>query len=220
MILIRDLNKYYRSSKLEFHALKNININIEKGEFVSIVGKSGSGKSTLLNVIGLLDTYDSGSYTIDGISTQFKNELQVSKLRKKHIGFIFQSFNLLPYKTAIENVALPLMYHGINKKKRNNAAIKVLETLGLESHLHNLPSQLSGGQQQRVAIARAIVTEPNIILADEPTGSLDSFNTNEIMQTLKDIAKVKEVTIVIVTHDDLVSGLTDRNIYLEDGMVA
>ena len=110
MILIRDLNKYYRSSKLEFHALKNININIEKGEFVSIVGKSGSGKSTLLNVIGLLDTYDSGSYTIDGISTQFKNELQVSKLRKKHIGFIFQSFNLLPYKTAIENVALPLMY--------------------------------------------------------------------------------------------------------------
>ena len=220
MILIRDLNKYYRSSKLEFHALKNININIEKGEFVSIVGKSGSGKSTLLNVIGLLDTYDSGSYTIDGISTQFKNELQVSKLRKKHIGFIFQSFNLLPYKTAIENVALPLMYHGINKKKRNNAAIKVLETLGLESHLHNLPSQLSGGQQQRVAIARAIVTEPNIILADEPTGSLDSFNTNEIMQTLKDIAKVKEVTIVIVTHDDLVSGLTDRNIYLEDVMVA
>ena len=167
-----------------------------------------------------MDTYDSGSYTIDGISTQFKNELQVSKLRKKHIGFIFQSFNLLPYKTAIENVALPLMYHGINKKKRNNAAIKVLETLGLESHLHNLPSQLSGGQQQRVAIARAIVTEPNIILADEPTGSLDSFNTNEIMQTLKDIAKVKEVTIVIVTHDDLVSGLTDRNIYLEDVMVA
>lgn len=219
MVSIRDLHKYYRNDKLTYHALKNINLEIREGEFVSIVGRSGSGKSTLLNIIGLLDNYDVGNYFLDDFSTQNQSELQTSLLRKKYIGFIFQSFNLLPYKSALENVALPLMYHGVSKRKRNIIGGEYLDALGLSSHLHNLPSELSGGQQQRVAIARALVTEPRIILADEPTGALDTYNTNEIMRILKEITVEKRVTIIIVTHEDLVSRLTDRKISLEDGTI-
>jgi len=220
MVLIQNLHKYYRNETLVYHALKNINIEIQQGEFVSIEGMSGSGKSTLLNIIGLLDTYDSGNYFLDGISTKNHTESEMSVLRKNYIGFIFQSFNLLPYKSAIENVALPLMYHGIGRKKRNKFAATYLESLGLANHLLNLPSELSGGQQQRVAIARALITQPKIILADEPTGSLDTFNTQEIMRILKDVAVEKKVTVIIVTHEEMVSRLTDRKISLEDGAIS
>lgn len=220
MILIQDLNKYYKNETLVYHALKNINIKIEQGEFISIEGMSGSGKSTLLNIIGLLDTYDSGNYYLDGISTNKHKESEIAVLRKKYIGFIFQSFNLLPYKSALENVALPLMYHGIGMGKRNKIAATYLESLGLDSHMHHLPSQLSGGQQQRVAIARALITQPKVILADEPTGSLDTFNTQEIIRILKNIAVEKNVTVIIVTHEEIVSRMTDRKISLMDGAVS
>jgi len=220
MILIQDLHKYYKNEILVYHALKCINIKINKGEFISIEGMSGSGKSTLLNIIGLLDNYDSGNYFLDGVPTNIHNESEIAILRKKYIGFIFQSFNLLPYKSALENVALPLMYHGISREKRNKLAAKYLESLGLERYMLHLPEQLSGGQQQRVAIARALITQPKVILADEPTGSLDSFNTLEIMRILKNISVENNITVIIVSHEEMVTRMTDRKISLTDGFIS
>jgi putative ABC transport system ATP-binding protein len=220
MILIQDLHKYYKNETLVYHALKNINIKINQGEFISIEGMSGSGKSTLLNIIGLLDNYDSGNYFLDGVPTNIHNESEIAILRKKYIGFIFQSFNLLPYKSALENVALPLMYHGISREKRIRLAAKYLKSLGLERYMLHLPEQLSGGQQQRVAIARALITQPKVILADEPTGSLDSFNTLEIMSILKNISVENNITVIIVTHEEMVTRMTDRKISLTDGFIS
>lgn len=217
MIHLKDINKTYDNGT-KLHALKGVSLDIAKGEFVSIMGASGSGKSTLLNIMGILDNYDSGEYTLAG--TQIKNlgENSAAYYRNKLIGFIFQSFNLIPFKNAMENVALPLMYQGIGRKQRNTMAMEYLERLGLRDHAHHLPNELSGGQKQRVAIARAMITRPQIILADEPTGALDSRTSVEVMQLLRQLNE-KGMTIVVVTHESGVANVTNKIIHLRDGRI-
>ena len=217
MIHLKDINKTYDNGT-KLHVLKGVSLDIARGEFVSIMGASGSGKSTLLNIMGILDNYDSGEYTLAG--TQIKNlsENSAAYYRNKLIGFIFQSFNLIPFKNAMENVALPLMYQGIGRKQRNTMAMEYLERLGLKDHAHHLPNELSGGQKQRVAIARAIITRPQIILADEPTGALDSRTSVEVMQLLRKLNE-KGMTIVVVTHESGVANVTNKIIHLRDGRI-
>lgn len=217
MIHLKDINKTYDNGT-KLHVLKGVSLDITRGEFVSIMGASGSGKSTLLNIMGILDNYDSGEYTLAG--TQIKNlsENSAAFYRNKLIGFIFQSFNLIPFKNAMENVALPLMYQGIGRKQRNTMAMEYLERLGLKDHAHHLPNELSGGQKQRVAIARAIITRPQIILADEPTGALDSRTSVEVMQLLRKLNE-KGMTIVVVTHESGVANVTNKIIHLRDGRI-
>lgn len=216
LIQIKKINKYYINGENKLHALKGINFHIRKGEFVSIMGSSGSGKSTMMNILGCLDREFEGEYILDGISIREIPEKNLCKVRNQKIGFVFQSFHLLPKLTALENVELPLVYAGIPKKEREVKAKKMLEIVGLETRMDHRPNELSGGQRQRVAIARALVNDPAIILADEPTGNLDSQSEIEIMNFFQSLHQ-KGKTIVVVTHEPEVAKYTKRVLHFRDG---
>ena len=218
MIDIRDLNKSYPIGNTSLHVLKGINLKINEGELVAIMGSSGSGKSTLLNIIGMLDNYDSGSYNLDGVKINNLDETTAAKYRNQFLGFVFQSFNLINYKTAQENIALPLYYQGISRKKRQNIAIEYLDKVGLKDWSEHLPSELSGGQKQRVAIARALASNPKVLLADEPTGALDSKTSEEVMGLIKSI-NADGKTILVVTHEVDIANMCKRIITLKDGII-
>jgi putative ABC transport system ATP-binding protein len=218
MINLKSLHKSYVTGHNSLHVLKGISMEIEKGEMVSIMGASGSGKSTLLNVIGILDNYDAGDYYLDGMLIKDLNETRAAYLRNRMIGFVFQSFNLISFKNAMENVALPLYYQGVNRKKRNIIAMEYLDRMGLKEWWTHLPSELSGGQKQRIAIARALISKPKIILADEPTGALDSATSLEVMDILQEINNTG-ITIIIVTHERDIAERTQRSIKLKDGII-
>ena len=218
MIIIENLHKSYDTGKSKLHVLKGINLKIDEGEFVSIMGSSGSGKSTLLNIIGILDEKDSGVYKLDGLAIEDLTEIKAAEYRSRFLGFVFQSFNLIGYKNALENVALPLYYQNIPRKERNAIAMEYLEKVGLAQWATHLPNELSGGQKQRVAIARALVTDPKVILADEPTGALDSKTTFDIMKLLQEINNEGK-TIIVVTHEKDVAAQTKRNVELKDGVI-
>ena len=218
MIHLRDINKIYQGAQ-PLHVLKGINLDIAKGEFVSIMGASGSGKSTLLNILGILDNYDSGSYELAGTPIWNLSETKAAAYRNRMIGFIFQSFNLISFKTAVENVELPLFYQGVSRKKRHTLALEYLERLGLLDWAEHYPNELSGGQKQRVAIARALITKPQIILADEPTGALDSKTSVEVMQLLKQLNEDEGMTIVVVTHESGVANETNKIVHIKDGVI-
>lgn len=218
MIHLQDINKTYFGAQ-PLHVLKGISLDIEAGEFVSIMGASGSGKSTLLNILGILDNYDTGEYWLDGTLIKDLSERKAAEYRNRMIGFIFQSFNLIGFKTAVENVELPLFYQGVSRKKRHQMALEYLERLGLLDWATHYPNELSGGQRQRVAIARALITQPRIILADEPTGALDSKTSVEVMQLLKELNEQDHMTEIIVTHDPNVANQTKRIIRIVDGVI-
>jgi len=218
MIKIEKLHKSYPIGKDSLHVLKGIDLHIKEGEFVSIMGSSGSGKSTLLNIVGLLDEHDEGQYYLNGQLINKLNEKKAALLRNKFLGFIFQSFNLISYKTALENVALPLYYKGMARKERLQIALDYLEKVGLKDWANHLPNELSGGQKQRVAIARALVTKPKVVLADEPTGALDSTTTDSVMDLLKDIND-EGMTVFVITHEEEVAEQTKRVVRLKDGLI-
>lgn len=217
IISLNDVNKTYPGA-VPLHVLKGINLEIDRGELVAIMGASGSGKSTLLNILGILDSYDSGTYVLDGIPIRDLSENRAAELRNKMIGFVFQSFNLIGYKDAKENVALPLYYQGVSRRKRNAMAMEQLERMGLADRSHHLPGELSGGQKQRVAIARSLITNPSLILADEPTGALDSKTSKEVMEVFRRLND-EGMTIVIVTHDPGVAAQCKRTIHISDGII-
>ena len=218
MIRIEKLHKSYPIGKDSLHVLKGIDLHIKEGEFVSIMGSSGSGKSTLLNIVGLLDEHDEGNYFLNGELIKNLNEKKAAILRNKFLGFVFQSFNLISYKTALENVALPLYYKGIKRKERLKIALDYLDKVGLKDWANHLPNELSGGQKQRVAIARALVTKPKVVLADEPTGALDSTTTDSVMDLLKNIND-EGMTVFVITHEEEVAEQTKRIVRLKDGVI-
>jgi len=218
MIEIKDLHKSYQMGSNSLHVLKGIDFKVEAGELVAIMGSSGSGKSTLLNILGMLDVADSGEYVLDGLPIKNLNETKAANYRNKFLGFIFQSFNLINYKTALENVALPLYYQGVNRKQREEKSLEYLEQVGLKEWSHHLPSELSGGQKQRVAVARAMVAEPKVLLADELTGALDSKTSYEVMDLIQKINDQGN-TILVVTHEDDIAHMCKRIVHLKDGVI-
>ncbi len=218
MIEIKNLHKSYPMGKESLHVLKGLDLLIKEGEFVSIMGSSGSGKSTLLNIVGLLDVHDEGEYYLNNELIQDLNEKKAAVLRNKFLGFVFQSFNLITYKTALENVAMPLYYKGVSRKERQITALEYLEKVGLKEWANHLPSELSGGQKQRVAMTRALVTKPKVILADEPTGALDSTTSNSVMEMLKEI-NAEGMTVFVITHEEEIASETDRIVRLKDGVI-
>ena len=218
MIKIKDLHKSYKMGANSLHVLKVINFEVEEGELVAIMGSSGSGKSTLLNILGMLDLLDQGSYNLDGVAIKNLDETKSANYRNKFLGFVFQSFNLINYKTALENVTLPLYYQGVKRKERELKALDYLDQVGLKDWATHLPSELSGGQKQRVAIARAMVSQPKVLLADEPTGALDSKTSKEVMALIQEI-NGKGKTILIVTHEEDIAKMCSRIVRLKDGVI-
>ena len=218
MIKITDLHKSYKMGSNSLHVLKGINFDVEEGELVAIMGSSGSGKSTLLNILGMLDLLDKGSYDLDGVPIKDLDETKAANYRNKFLGFVFQSFNLINYKTALENVTLPLYYQGVKRKERETLALEYLDNVGLKEWATHLPSELSGGQKQRVAIARALVSKPKVLLADEPTGALDSTTSKEVMALIQEINKNGK-TILIVTHEEDIAKMCSRIVRLKDGII-
>ena len=218
MIRIENLHKSYPMGNRSLHVLKGLNFTVEKGELVAIMGSSGSGKSTLLNILGMLDNYDDGSYTLGDVLIKKMDETKAAKYRNKFLGFVFQSFNLINYKNALENVVLPLYYQGVSRKEREEKALKYLDDVGLKEWANHLPTELSGGQKQRVAIARAMVGEPKVLLADEPTGALDSKTSKEVMDLIQKINKAGK-TILVVTHEEDIAQMCSRIVRLKDGVI-
>ncbi len=218
MINIKDLHKSYKMGSNSLHVLKGINFSVSEGELVAIMGSSGSGKSTLLNIIGMLDNYDKGSYELDNILIKDLNETKAANYRNKFLGFVFQSFNLINYKSAVDNVILPLYYQGIKRKEREKTALDYLDNVGLKNWASHLPSELSGGQKQRVAIARAMVSKPKVLLADEPTGALDSSTSSDVMSLIQKINNSGK-TILVVTHEEDIAKMCKRIVRLKDGVI-
>ncbi len=219
VISLRNLHKTYQGAQ-PLHVLKGINLDIFPGEMVAIMGASGSGKSTLLNILGLLDSYDEGSYHLgEELLSNSLSENRAAEIRSRQIGFVFQSFNLIPFKNALDNIALPLFYQGVGRKERTKRAAELLARMGLSDWAEHLPSEMSGGQKQRIAIARALITTPSVILADEPTGALDSKTTIEVMELLREINRESHLTMIIVTHEPGVAEMCDRTIHIKDGVI-
>lgn len=219
MIRIESINKSYTTGKNKLHVLKGIDLEIKEGEFVSIMGSSGSGKSTLLNILGILDNYDSGNYYLNDHLIKDLNETKAARYRNKFLGFVFQSFNLISFKTAMENVALPLYYQKVGRRKRNRMALEYLEKVGLREWAEHLPSELSGGQKQRIALARALISKPKVLLADEPTGALDTKTSYEVMDLFKEIND-EGITLIVVTHEQDIAQKTKKIIRLTDGVIS